>query len=492
MKMPIPMHPIPSYNVRRWLGLTALGAALASGLTIAASAQVMTSRPVSQPLPSQDTQRLNRALVALARTPNRVPALLEAGDAALAVGDLNASLGFFQRAREVDSQNARAALGLAKVYLRSGRPVRALSLFEAAESQGAEALEVGSDKALALDMVGAQTRAQQAYLALLEVSPRDEEARRRLAISYAISDNQASFEATLRPLIERRDFAAFRARAFSLAILGEQDRAAAITDAVMPRELAQQITPYLEFMPRLTPAQQAAAANLGVFPRAADIGRDTPQIAELLSAGDSDGSEPGRAAPAPATQQTAPDRRLEPMGRALGDGPVRVEDALTAQAAQTLTPSTGERQPQATQAPTAETPRVADAFGDIVASRSQTVTATPSEGAVDIAALDIPREPPPEPEKPVNPSRIWVQLAIGQDLKALGFDWRRLERKAPRLLGKFTPHTVRWGQTNRLLAGPVDSRQAARELINALKKRGIDAFRYTSPEGLEIELLSEP
>ena len=55
-------------------------------------------------------------------------------------------------------------------------------------------------------------------------------------------------------------------------------RAKAIADAVMPRTLAQRITPYLEFMPRLTAAQQAAAANLGIFPRAADIGRDSPAL----------------------------------------------------------------------------------------------------------------------------------------------------------------------------------------------------------------------
>ncbi|MEM9084405.1 MAG: SPOR domain-containing protein [Pseudomonadota bacterium] len=419
------------------------------------SAQPVTSRPVTQPLPSQDTQRLNRALVELAKAPRDLPALLEAGDAALSVGDLNAALGFFDRALEVEPSSNRSRLGLAKVYLQSGRPVTALGYFDQAEAGGVEPLAVGSDKALALDMVGDQRGAKTAYANLIEISPNDNEARRRLAISYAISGDLPSFETTLRPLIERRDFAAFRARAFGLAILGEQARAAAITDAVMPRELSQQITPYLEFMPRLTPAQQAAAASLGVFPRAADIGRDSAEVAGYAN------RYPATAVARPGIERSAVGSRLEPTGAQLGA-------------------SSGElvREKPA---------RVADAFGDMLAAEEG--TGAVSQGAVDIAQIDVPREAPPEP---VIPSRIWVQVATGRDVEALGFDWRRLARTAPSELGEFVPHTVRWGLTNRLLAGPVDTNDEARDLINALQKKGIDTFRYTSPEGQEIQVLKVP
>ena len=419
------------------------------------SAQPVTSRPVTQPLPSQDTQRLNRALVELAKSPKDVPALLEAGDAALSVGDLDAALGFFDRAVEVSPDSARAKVGLAKVYLQSGRPVAALRFFEQAETTGADPLAIGSDKALALDMVGDQRGAKTAYANLIELSPNDNEARRRLAVSYAISGDLPSFETTLRPLIERRDLASFRSRAFGLAIMGEQARAAAITDAVMPRELSQQITPYLEFMPRLTPAQQAAAANLGIFPRAADIGRDSPEVAGYAN------RYPATAVARPGIEQSAIGGRLAPTGAQLGTGSSELVRERPA--------------------------RVADAFGDMLTDDE--VTSTVSEGAVDIAQIDVPREAPPEP---VIPSRIWVQVATGRDVEALGFDWRRLSRTAPKELGLFTPHTVRWGLTNRLLAGPVASNSEARDLINALEKRGIDTFRYTSPEGQEVQKLKAP
>lgn len=113
---------------------------------------------------------------------------------------------------------------------------------------------------------------------------------------------------------------------------------------------------------------------------------------------------------------------------------------------------------------------------------------------MDITAIDVPREAPPEPkpakpEPPKHPSRHWVQVATGRDRSALRFDWRRFARKAPDLLGDFEPHVVTWGQANRLLAGPVDSDRAARELMNELKEQGLDSFTYTSPEGEEITVL---
>ena len=114
----------------------------------AASAQVTTSRPVVQPLPPQDTQRLNLALVELAKEPRSVPRLLEAGNAALAVNDLDAALGFFKRLSEIEPENEPATLGLARVYMRSGRPVMALLYFDAAQSRGAGPLAIGSDQAL--------------------------------------------------------------------------------------------------------------------------------------------------------------------------------------------------------------------------------------------------------------------------------------------------------------------------------------------------------
>ena len=79
---------------RSFVFLGLLGAAAAS-TPLALSAQEVMSRPVVQPLPPQDTQRLNRALGELAKEPRSVPRLLEAGNAALAGNDLDGARGFF-------------------------------------------------------------------------------------------------------------------------------------------------------------------------------------------------------------------------------------------------------------------------------------------------------------------------------------------------------------------------------------------------------------
>ena len=136
-------------------------------------------------------------------------------------------------------------------------------------------------------------------------------------------------------------------------------------------------------------------------------------------------------------------------------------------------------------------PRVADAFADL--STGALPDARVSGDAVDISRIAIRREPPPpppkpkEPAKPAHPSRVWVQVATGKDVSALAFDWRRISRAGGAPLAKLKPHTVRWGAANRLLAGPVDSRDAGQALVRELKAKGLDTFLYVSSEGEEIQ-----
>lgn len=437
-------------------------ALLAAGLCLPhpGLAQEMTSREVVQPLPTQEVQRLNRALVDLAKRPRDIDALVEAGTAALEVGDLDGAVGFFGRARELEPDDADVALGLARVYLRSGRASDALVQFARALSGGIAARELLTDQALAFDLVGDQPSAQAAYSRALQLNPEDHEARRRLAISHAIVGNRPGFEDALRPLLDSRDMGAFRARAFGLAIFGDQQRAAAIVEQVMPRDLAGRLVPYLAYMPRLTRPQQAAAANLGIFPRAAEIGRDDPRLARF-------------------TNESRADRRLEPAGEPLGRGGQTSPSGAS--------PVVG---PVASAPAAAATTRVEDAFADL--GSGALPDARVSGNAVDIARIAVPREvlakpATREPQKPLHPARVWVQLATGRDRGALGFDWRRISRNGGDLLARMKPYTTPWGEAHRLLAGPLDTRDKAQELVRALKAKGLDSFVYSSPEGEQIQ-----
>ncbi len=469
--------------------------------TVAAAqtSQAPVSREVIQQLPSRDVQQLNRALQRLARDPRNVDALVNAGDASLKLDDLDAAMGFFGRAQSLSPNNARAKLGRAAVFLRSERPIEALRIYAEAEAKGISTRSVAADRGLAFDLAGNNAEAQLRYRAAL-VTGRDDEVSRRLAISQAISGDEDGFEQTLLPMLERGDLAAFRARAFGLAILGKTDQATSISDAVMPRDLASRIAPYLAYMPRLTASQQAAAANLGIFPQAAEIGRDDPQIARYAQ------SVPARQAPSGAAAPVANvDARLAPQGERLGrspgsanpvasPAPPRAPSAsrLAAVAQEQASAQAVQSAPRPASAPTATNrppenlipqPRVEDAFADMARPAARLASA-PVNG-VDITSITPPREVE-APPAPVYPSRHWVQVATGQDRSALRFDWRRMARNSPDLLGDFDPHVVRWGQANRLLAGPVDSPAAARALVNALKAQGQDSFPYTNPEGEEI------
>jgi len=520
-----PVRPLanPKFRVRshrvkpRCLALPLLLAACA--VAFPAAAQEVVSREVVQPLPSEAVQRLNRSLVALAKAPRDLDALVEAGTAAMGVDDLEAAVGFFGRASQIDPNHPRVALGLGAVYLRSGRPAEAIPQFDRARAAGVPDREVLTDQALAFDLVGDQISAQAAYARAIDLDPGNDEARRRLAISHAIGGNRARFEEGLRPLLDKRDMAAFRARAFGLAILGDQERAAAIVDQVMPRDLSQRIIPYLAYMPRLTAGQQAAAANLGIFPRAADIGRDDPRLARLATeatvdsrlepAGAPMGVRPMAPAPTPApppppvpvlvsvpvaavTPPLPPSPTSAPAPAPVAAPVPRPEvTTFAAPAAPAAAPVAA---PLPAAAP-ARPLRVADAFADF--GDDALPDAKVSGDAVDLERITIKREAPPpppkpkpkEPAKPVHPSRVWVQLATGKNVDALGFDWRRLSRSGGDLLARLKPHTTPWGEAHRLLAGPIDSREKAQALVRELKTKGLESFLYVSPEGEEIQLI---
>ena len=433
-------------------------AALCCLPNLAYAQSAATSREVIQPAPTADLERLSVALQRLAREPRSVAALNDAGQASLVVGDLDAAMGFFGRALELEPNDAQAKLGMASVNLRARRPIEALRMFAEAEAVGASTDAIIGEWALAQDLVGNNELAQESYRKALAGGP-NSEISRRLAISLAISGDREGFEATLLPLLQEQDLSAHRTRAFGLAILGDIDDAIDLVNRLMPPDLASRMSPYLTFMPRLTKAQQAAAANLGIFPRAAEIGRDDPRITRYASTGE-------------LSSVAGVDERLAPRGNPLDQAQTNTESR----------PATS-RLAQISQAQEEGSNSVSEAFREISGPVAVDIT---SDGAVDITQITVPREETQEPEPPRHPARHWVQMATGRDRSALGFDWRRMVRRAPDLLSDRQAFVTRWGRANRLLTGPFASRDAAREMVNALRAQGFDSFAYSSPEGEEI------
>lgn len=236
------------------------------------------SQPVVQPLPGGPGMQLNTALGKLARNPRDIDALVEAGKASAAIGDAAAAMGFYRRADQLQPANANIKAGLAGAMVLAEDPFSAIPLFETADRIGPVDPRLLSERGLAYDLVGDNELAQRYYRQSLAVGP-DDETLRRLALSQAISGDRRGMEVTLSPLLQKQDKAAWRTRAFAFAILGLENEAESIARANLPEAAAGGMVAYLRYMPRLTAAQQAAAANLGHFPRAAEIGRDDPRIA---------------------------------------------------------------------------------------------------------------------------------------------------------------------------------------------------------------------
>lgn len=267
-------------DLKLLFGASAVALVLAASPARAQGTAPAVSQPVVQPLPTKSAgMRLNDALNKLARNPQDVEALIEAGRASLDLGDVQAAIGFYQRANTLWPGSVRVKAGLAGAYVLSGDPVTAINLFAEAERLGPLDAMALSDRGLAYDLVGDNQTAQQYYRRSLGLAANDETSR-RLALSLAIFGDKRGMDAALAPLIERNDKAAWRMLAFAQAILGNLTGAETIVRQSVSEPMAEKMVGYMSFMPKLTPAQQAAAANLGIFPRSAEIGQDDPRYAQ--------------------------------------------------------------------------------------------------------------------------------------------------------------------------------------------------------------------
>src|SRR5690349_3126245 len=253
--------------MRGLLPMRILGALLACGAAVAAAAPASAQGSYS-PYAESPAAALARHVRTLASDPRDFSALIGAGKAALELGDTQAAAGFFARADEVDPKSPLPQAGMGAISVANGEPKAALPYFTRAQQLGAPVATFGADRGLAYDLMGRQAQAQADYRAALG-GPDGDEARRRLALSLAISGDRAGALSALAPLAAKGDVAAGRTRAFVLALTGDSNGAMAAINAAMPGSSAS-IAPFLQRLSALQPGQKAAAANLGIFPDSGD------------------------------------------------------------------------------------------------------------------------------------------------------------------------------------------------------------------------------
>lgn len=236
---------------RRAFGLAAVVLAMSGGQAFAQTADE-----------NRDADALAADMRILAANPLDIEALVTAGELTLRMGDNTAAAGFFGRAEKLDPLNPRVKAGLGSLLVRAERPGEALRRFQEAEARGLDPSKYAGDRGLAYDLIGEQERAQRDYRLALRKGP-DDEITRRYALSMGISGRKKEALDLLDALLRKSDRAAWRDRAFILAMSGDRDGAQKIANSMMSPGLGAGLAPFFDRLPMLSAADRAFAINFG-------------------------------------------------------------------------------------------------------------------------------------------------------------------------------------------------------------------------------------
>lgn len=262
------------------------------------------AQAVVQPITTPNADRLAAAMKVLATAPKDAEALMTAGEANIRLDDPEAALQFFQRAETVAGTTPRITAGRAAALVALERPGEAMLLFRQAQAAGYPDAAMALDRGLAYDLLGYSAYAQRDYRLVLNGADGDE-ATRRLAMSLGISGEVRESEAVLLPLLQRNDRAAWRVRAFVLAMNGQLEEANRIAAGVLPG-FAPSLAPFFARLPAMNASQRAHAVHFGqldVTPqRVADAAlvAPLPPLADApraLAAADGEGDDRRAGAP---------------------------------------------------------------------------------------------------------------------------------------------------------------------------------------------------
>lgn len=390
-----------------------------------ALAQAQYGYAASQPETPSDA--LARYVRALASDPKDFGSLIGAAKAALALGDVQAAAGFFARADDVNPRSPLPQAGMGAVSVANNEPQAALPYFARAEQLGAPLSMIGCDRGLAYDLLGQQAKAQADYRAALN-GPDANEARRRLALSLAISGDRAGSLQALAPLAARGDAAAARVRAFVLALTGDSNGAMVAFDSAMPGSWAR-VQPFLRQLPALPAGQRAAAVNLGIFPDSGNAVLASAPVTPTYSA--------------PTSAPAAKVDRLAGIDDLLRSPP---------------TPSAAPVRP------------------------SWEPTPAPVQVAYN---TPVPRQPA-QVRAASSGQKIWLQLASGQNAEALPDQFRRLKSRNRDLFDGIHGWVARSSDRARLVIGPFRGSSDAQIFAEDLQSAGIDAFSWTNSPSDQI------
>jgi Flp pilus assembly protein TadD len=368
---------------------------------------------------------LARSMKELGSSPRSFDALIGAGRASLALGDGQAAAGFFGRAEEIWPASPLPQAGMGASLALEGDGNGALQYFARATQRGATPSTIGCDRGLAYDLIGQHAQAQADYRAALATTDGDE-ARRRLALSLAITGNKAEALSTLSPLMTRGDAAGARTRALVLALSGDVNGAKSAIEAAMPGS-SSNMAYFFRKLPGLRSDQKAAAVNLGIFPSDGQVASAPPQpVLNPVTSPQTDGTEGDR---------------IGSIERWLSQG--------TQGAAAAPSPP-----------PAAPAPQQRASVSPVVGGQSATAT-----------------------------RKLWIQLASGTNAAELPDQFVRIKRRNRDLFEGISGYIVEEPGRARLLIGPFRNSEEANIFAEDLASVSVDAFTWTNQPGQAIRKL---
>jgi Flp pilus assembly protein TadD len=416
--------------------LAFVGAVLA-GVPAVAGAQVALGGRAEAP-----SDALARNMKVLSTSPDSFDALVGAGRASLALGDSQAAAGFFGRAEEAWPASPLPQAGMGAALAIEGDGAAALQYFARATQRGATQAMIGADRGLAYDLVGQHAKAQADYRAAL--SGRDgDEARRRLALSLAISGQKSEALSLLSPLMARGDAAGARTRAFVLALTGDANGAKSAIEAAMPGS-SSNMAYFFRKLPALRSDQRAAAVNLGIFPHSLDT-----QVA----------------ARSPVTITPVNIIRRNPTPTQTDEDRIGSIEQWLSQATHTNSAAPASK-PASEAAPQAAPQQMASVSLPAIAmqrARSDAVSG--------------------------GSRKLWIQLASGPNANELSDQFDRMRKRNRDLFEGINGYVAEEPGRARLLIGPFRNNEEANIFADDLASVRIEAFTWASKPGQPIRKL---
>ena len=306
--------------------------------------------------------------------------------------------------------------------------------FTRAQQLGATKAMIGCDRGLAYDLLGQQAAAQADYRAAMNGSDGDK-ARRRMALSLAISGDKAGALDAIAPLSAKGDSASPRVRAFVLALTGDPGGAMRLINAAMPGSSAS-VAPFVQRLASLAADKRLLQSISASFPILSNSVIASTATSASVAAPLSPPSSVQMA------QSVISDRLagIDALLRAPSASPRPAQPALQP------SPVTGQPQPKAVRA-----------------------AYSPEVKSVSVQRLGAPVQ-----------AKIWLQLASGHDAGALSGKFQRLKSENPDMFDGIPGYVAENSGDARLVIGPFRGASDASIFADDLRTIGVAVSRWTN------------